>query len=109
MDFLKYRVNLYRSMYQRNYVLSKSGSEGINCVRLIFEWSGGNCEKLRKKTALASLEKYFELKTGKYMNSRKRHNLKESLAQFKQFDKKTFKELYQHCTQSTIEKNNRQN
>lgn len=115
MNFPRYLRNFYKSMYERGYLLNKGNFEGVNWIKIILEWSGGDYKKLNGEKTVISLEKYLEQKTGRYIVSRQRKNLKETLARFKEkFNQETFREIYEYCVQSeysiqpTIEKNNRQ-
>lgn len=67
----------------------------INFVKLIFEWSGGDYNKLNKEKALISIEKYLKEKTGNFLSPRKRQNLRKSFSRIrKKFNEKEFRELY---------------
>lgn len=105
-ESLNYYTSRYRGISPDNFITS---SGRISHVDIILTWSGGNYRKLNEKGAFESIEKYFEQKTGRYMCSSQRRQLKHMLTQFRiKLDGKEFRKLYkncaQHCTQPTVEK-----
>jgi hypothetical protein len=103
MDALKYTKAFYRYRYNQDYFIKTNHdkSEGVNFVKLILEWSGGNKQKLngeKIEKITSRLEEYLVQKTGKYINSRQRNSLKDTLMKMRRrFDQRTFKEIYEYC------------